>query len=62
MKLYNSMIAYIYNNILASVKPSCGRGETLGTAHTYIISFHNSIFVFILVWVGRTVAFSPSYP
>ena len=62
MKLYNSTIAYIYNNNLTSVKPPYGRGESLGTAHTYIKSFHNSIFVFILVWVGRTVAFSPSYP
>ena len=62
MKLYNSMIAYLYNNNLTSVKPPCGRGESLGTAHTYIKPFHNSIFVFILVWVGRTVAFSPSYP
>ena len=62
MTLYNSMIAYIYNNILTSVKPPCGRGACLSTAHTCIISFHNSIFIFILVWVGRTVAFSPSYP
>ena len=62
MNLYNNTIAYIYNNILASNKPLCGRGESLGTAHICIMSFHNSIFIFILVWVGRTVTFSPSYP
>ena len=62
MNLSNNMIAYIYNNILTSNKPPCGRGESLGTAHIGLISFHNSIFIFIAVWVGRTVALSPSYP
>ena len=62
MNLYNNAIAYIYNNILISNKPPCGKRESLGTAHICIILFHNSIFIFILVWVGRTVAFSPSYP
>ena len=31
MNLYIHAIAYIYNNILASNKPLCGRGESLGT-------------------------------
>ena len=62
MNLNNSAIAYIYNNTLTSNKPLCGRGESLSAAHICIISFHNSRFIFILVWVGRTVAFSPSYP
>ena len=62
MNLYNNVIAYIYNKILTSNKPPCGKRESLGTANICIISFHNSIFIFILVWVGRTVAFSPSYP
>ena len=62
MNLYNNMIAYIYNNLLTSNKPPCGRGQSLSTAHICLISFHSSIFIFIIVWVGRTVAFSPSYP
>ena len=53
MNLYNNAIAYIYNNILTSNKPLCVRGESLGTAHICLISFHNSIFIFIVVWVGR---------
>ena len=52
MNLYNNAIAYIYNNILTSNKPLCSRGESLDTVHICIISFHNSIFIFILVWVG----------
>ena len=62
MNLYNNTITYIYNKILTSNKPMCGRGESLGTVHICLISFHNSIFIFIVVLVGRTVAFSPSYP
>ena len=62
MSLYNNMVASIYNNILASNKPPCGKRESLGTAHICIISFHSGIFISIIVWVGRTVAFSPSYP
>ena len=62
MNLYNNMTAYIYNNILASNKLPCDRGESLGTANICLISFHNSTIIFIIVLVGRTVAFSPSYP
>ena len=62
MNLYNSTITYTYNNILTLVKPPCGQGESLDTAHIYIIPIHNSIFIFISLWVRRTVAFSPSYP
>ena len=62
MNLYNNAIAYIHNNILTSNKLLCGRGESLDTAHICLISFHNSTTIFIIVWVGRTVAFSPSYP
>ena len=62
MNLYNNVIAYIYNNILTSNKLLCGRRESLGTAHICLISFHNRTIIFIIVWVARTVAFSPSYP
>ena len=62
VNLSNIAIAYLYNNNLTSVKPSCDRGESLNTAHIHSKPFHKVIFVSILVWVGRTVAFSPSCP
>ena len=48
MKLYNNAVAYLYNNNLASVKPPCGRRESLGTAHIEIKSFHDIIFYFYI--------------
>ena len=62
VNIYNIVIVYLYNNNLTLVKLPYCRGESLNTAHMYTKYFHKSYFVFILVWVGRTVAFSPSYP
>ena len=60
VNLYNIAIVYLYNNNLTSVKPPCGRGESLDTSHIHTKHFHNVIL--FSVWEGRTVAFSPSYP
>ena len=37
-------------------------GESLDTYYIYIILTYNSMFIFILLWVRGTVAFSPSCP
>ena len=43
-------------------KSPCSRGESLGIVYMCIEPFNNIYLFSILVWIGRTVAYGPSYP
>ena len=50
MNLYNNVIAYLYNNILTSNKPLCGRGD-LWVQPIHVL-YHFIIVYLFSYWYG----------